>query len=206
VQPVFNDTRLDWGFEAIRDRQFKVQQAFYIDRLNLRQGDRMTTVEVNQLIQEQHRLLGPMLGRQETEFLRPFVDRVLDMMIETDGGSGEIIGVPPDILQEQELDVSYSSPIARAQRIHEAETMQQALAASAPLMQLDPTTIDVIDTEQIVRLNFKTYGADQRAIRRRAEVEAIREARQQAQQQALQMQQEMQQAEVASKVGPLLKP
>jgi hypothetical protein len=205
VEPVFADTRLDWGFEAMKERQLRVQQAFYIDRLNLAQSDRMTTVEVNQRIQEQLRFLGPMLGRQQTEFLQPLVDRVLDIMIEEDAGTGEIIGNPPEAIQAVELDVAYSSPIARAQRMQEAESLQAALAASAPVMQIDPTVIDVLDTEAIVRQNFQIYGASQKVLRRRQEVEQIRDARQAAQEQAVQMQQQMHGAEVASKVGPLLK-
>lgn len=206
VEPVFNDTRIDFGFEAMRERQTRVQQAFYIDRLNLAQNDRMTTLEVNQRIQEQMRFLGPMLGRQETEFLKRLIDLVLDIMIEEDGGTGQYIGEPPPELQDVNLDVVYSSPIARAQRIQEANSLQSALAASAPILQIDMSAADVIDAEKVVRENFMIYGAPQRVLRKKREIEAIRDARAQAQEAAIKQQQSMNQAEMVNKVAPALKP
>lgn len=205
VEPIFNDTRIDFGFEALRERQLRVQQAFYIDRLNLANNDRMTTVEVNQRIQEQMRFLGPVLGRQETEFLKRLIDLVLDIMIEEDAGTGEVIGIPPEELQDVDLDVHYSSPIARAQRIQEANSLNAALAASAPVLQLDMSAADVIDAEKVVKENWMIYGAPQRVLRKRREVEAIREARANAQQAAIEQEESMQTAEKLSKTAPLLK-
>jgi len=204
AEPIFNDSRIDFGFEAMRERQMRVQQAFYIDRLNLANNDRMTTVEVNQRVQEQMRFLGPVLGRQEPEFLRPLLDRVLDIMIEEDGGTGEVIGFAPPELQEIDLDVRYSSPIARAQRAQEASALQAALQASIGAIQLDSTASDIINSEMIVRENFAIYGAPQKVLRRRAEVEAIREARQEAMEKAAANQDAMDGAETANKLAPLL--
>jgi hypothetical protein len=205
AKPLFNVARLDYGFEMIRDRQMKVKEAFYIDRLGMPQNDRMTTVEVNQHIQEQLRFMGPMLGRQQTEFLQPLIDRVVDIMVARDGGSGKYLGdVPPEI-SNVSLEVMYTSPIARAQRVGEADALTQALAASAPMMNIDPTAKDVVDTENVVREYFKIYGAPQKSLRTRPAIAAIRDARQKAQEAALQQQQEMHGAEVANKTAPLLK-
>jgi hypothetical protein len=206
VMPIFNDTRIDFGFEILRDRQTKIAQAFYIDRLNLQQNDRMTTVEVNQRVQEQLRFMGPMLGRQQTEFLKPLIERLMDIMIDRDGGSGELLGQVPPELMKVDLDVMYTSPVARAQRISEADAMQQAMAASAPMLQLDPSAADIINAEKVVRTNFEIYGAPQKVLRKKAEVEAIRDSRQQAQEAALQQQQEAMQAQNMGAMAPLLKP
>jgi hypothetical protein len=204
VKPIFNDTRIDFGIEIIRERQAKVQQAFYIDRLNLQQNDRMTTIEVTQRVQEQLRFMGPMLGRQQTEFLKPTIDRLLDIAVERDGGSGLVIGTPPPEIQNVELDVRYTSPVARAQRTSEAESLQQALAASAPMLQLDPSAADIINPEMVVKENWSIYGAPQKLLRKKAEIEAIRSARQQAQQAALKQQQQMAQSEMVNNVAPAL--
>ena len=204
IEPIFNDSRIDFGFEAIRERQQRVREAFFVDKLSLVQSDRMTTVEVNQRIQEQMRFLGPLLGRQQTEFLRPLIDRLLDIMIDKDGGSGELLGQPPEQIADVELDVMYSSPIARAQRMGEADSLAGAMQASAPLFEMDPASIDNIDSDQYIRENFQIFGASQRVLRDRDEVEAIREARQQAQAQAVKQQQEAQEAENFKKVAPSL--
>ena len=204
IEPIFNDSRIDFGFEAIRERQQRVREAFFVDKLSLVQSDRMTTVEVNQRIQEQMRFLGPLLGRQQTEFLRPLIDRLLDIMIDKDGGSGELLGQPPEQIADVELDVMYSSPIARAQRMGEADSLAGAMQASAPLFEMDPASIDNIDSDQYIRENFQIFGASQRVLRDREEVEAIRDARQEAQAQAVKQQQESQEAENFKKVAPIL--
>ncbi len=204
AKPIFNDTRIDFGFEMLRDRQQKVKEAFYIDRLNLAQNDRMTTVEVKQHIQEQLRFMGPMLGRNQTEFLKPLLDRVLDIAIDRDGGSGEYLGdVPPEI-QNVDIQVMYTSPIARAQRIGEADALTSALAASAPMLQVDPSSADVLDPEQVVREYFQIYGAPQKVLRTKRAIDMVRQVRQEAQQKVLQQQQTMHDAEVANKVAPLI--
>lgn len=205
AKPIFNDTRIDFGFEMLRDRQMKVKEAFYIDRLGVPQNDRMTTVEINQRVQEQLRFMGPMLGRQQNEFLQPLIDRVVDIMVDKDGGTGELLGEVPPELYNTGLNVTYTSPIARAQRMSEAEALTSALAASAPMMQIDPEARDVINAESVVREYFMVYGAPQAAIRKREEIDHIRQARQEAQAKALEQQQQMHDAEVANKVAPVIK-
>lgn len=204
AQPIFNDSRIDFGYEAMRERQQRVREAFFVDKLNLAQGDRMTTVEVNQRIQEQLRFLGPLLGRQQTEFLRPLIDRVLDIMVRKDAGSGQILGNVPEEIQNIELDVVYSSPIARAQRVNEAESLQNAFVSSAPVLQAQPEALDNIDGDAWIREHWKIFGASQKVLRNKAEIDAIRESRQQAQQKALEQQEGMVQADNISKLAPVI--
>lgn len=204
VEPIFNDSRIDFGFEAMRERQLRVREAFFVDKLNLVQSDRMTTVEVNQRIQEQLRFLGPLLGRQQVEFLRPLVDRIIDIMVRNDK-DGSLIGQPPEELADRELDVIYSSPVARAQRAGEADALRSAMAGAAPAFELNPESVDVIDGDEYVKLQFKIQGADQRVLRSKEEVEAVREARQAAQQAALDKQEQLQNSEQVKNVAPILK-
>jgi hypothetical protein len=103
---------------------------------------------------------------------------------------------------EIELDVQYSSPIARAQRIQDAEAIQNALAASGPVLQLQPEVVDNIDGDEMLREHFKIFGATQKVLRSNAEIEAVREARAEAQQAALEQQQAAQDTENMSKMAP----
>jgi hypothetical protein len=205
ARPIFNDTRIDFGYEVLRDRQMRVKEAFYIDRLGMPQTDRMTTVEVNQRVQEQLRFMGPMLGRQQTEFLQPLLDRVIDIMVDRDGGSGDLLGEVPDEIMNVQLNVNYTSPVARAQRISEADALNSALAASAPILAVDPNAKDMVDADMVVKTFFQIYGAPQKVLRTKNEVEQIREARAEAQQEALEQQQQMVNADMVSKTAPLMK-
>jgi hypothetical protein len=82
--------------------------------------------------------------------------------------------------------------------------MVRALEASAQFLQLDQSAADVIDATEAVRINFRNYGAPQRALRSNKEVEEIRQAKQEAQQAALDQQQQMMDAEAVSKVAPMM--
>lgn len=204
IEPIFKNTiDVGIGFELIRDRQQAVREAFFIDKLQLALQNRMTTIEVSQRVDEQYRFLSPMMGRQQTEFLVPMVDRLVDIVIEKDGGSGELLGDPPPELENINLDVKYSSPIARAQIINQGQNMLRALEASKPFIEADPNSLDVLVPDEAIRTNWLIFGAPQRVLRKKQEVEEIRDARQQAQQQALQQVQEQATVDQAAKLGPL---
>ena len=197
VQPVFNDMRLDVGVEITRDRQMRIREAFFVDQLQLRDGPQMTATEVNRRTEERMRLLGPMLGRQQSEFLKPLIDRLFDIMVRR-----ELIGEPPEELSGVDLEVKYSSMIAKSQRIDDAQNTLRALQASMPFIELDQKGMDMLDVDQAIKRNWRVYGADQRILRSLDEVDQIRASRAQAQQQALQMEMDQQQAQVLKQVAP----
>lgn len=205
IEAIFKDINPRIGLDLLIDRRQQVQKAFYADKLNLIQNDRMTTVETNQRIQEQYRFLSPMVGRQRFEVLVPMIGRIIDIAAERDGGSGEILGDVPVELQDADLAVEYTSPIARSQIMRAAENMIRALEASAPFIELDKTAVDVIDSMKAVRLNWRKYGAPQEVLRTQKEIQAIQEARQEAQEQALAQMQEAQEVENVSKLAPVMK-
>jgi len=202
IEPIFNDSRIDFGYEAMRERQQRVREAFFVDKLNLVQSSRMTQLEVSQRVQEQLRFLGPLVGRQQTEFLRPLIDRVLDIMVQADN-NGDLLGEVPEILDGVELDVVYSSPVARAQRVSELESIEGALSASIPVVQMLPEAMDNLDPDAYVRLQFKLRGANQSVLRTKSQMEELRQAKAEAQQQALQQQQQATQVDQAAKLAPL---
>jgi hypothetical protein len=203
IEPIFNDVRLDFGFAAINDRQEQIKESFFTDKLNIPQSSRATTVEVNQRIQEQFRFLGPIVGRQHFEFLKPLVDRTVDIMVQKDK-DGDVIGNPPEKIRDKNLDVRYSSPIARSQRIDEGQSLQRALEAAAPMIALDQQSVDNVNADQYIRQIWKAMGATRKSLHTNKEVDEIRSARQQAQQQALEQQQQQQAAENAGKTAPIL--
>lgn len=205
VEPIFKSINPGISEALIRDRQVQIREAFYVDKLSLLQGDRMTTVEVNQRIEEQLRFLAPMLGRQRTEFLIPGMDLVIDIAVEADGGTGKILGQVPAQLFDTDLRAEYTSPIARAQIITQGQNMVRALEASAQFIQLDNKAADIINAEQAVKMNWNIYGAPKKVLRSAKEIQAIQDARAQAQQQILEQQQNMSTAEQANKLAPVLK-
>jgi hypothetical protein len=204
AKPIYNDTRIDFGFQMVQDKRIQIKEAFFVDKLSLTQSDRMTTVEVNQRVEEQVRLLSPILGRQLPEFLRPVVERTLDSMIRKDV-DGDLIGEVPPELAGITLDVQYVSTIAVAQRVSQGQNMLRALQASEPFFTLAPSSADVMDPERAIRENWRIYGAPHSVLRTDEELEQFKKEKQAAQQAAIEQEQAAAQADQLQKVGPLLK-
>lgn len=201
IRPIFNDARIDFGFQAIQEKQGKIRDAFYTNQLQLGTGPQMTATEVNQRVQENFRFLGPMLGRQQHEFLRPLIDRLVDIMFKREVVSpGDI---PPE-LRGKRIDVRYSSYIAKAQRLGDGQSIMQAVGALEPFVNADSTVLDNLDGNTAVRRIWSIYGAPQDLLRDQPEVEKIRKSRADAQAAAIQQQQQQAQVEQVSKVLPAM--
>lgn len=197
IRPLFNQIPVDFGFQAIEDRRQRVRQSFFVDQLQLQQGPQMTATEVLQRTEEKNRLLGPVLGRMQSEFLRPLIDRVFSIMLKQG-----MISDPPGELEGRDLDVKYSSMIARAQRVSESQNILRTFEASAPFIELDPDVRDMFNGDEIVRVLARSLNFPQRGLRNDEEIAEIRGARAEAQQQMQQQEMANQQADRISKVGP----
>lgn len=200
IKPIFNDTRIDFGFQILQDHRNKIKQAFYVDQFQTPQGGKvMTATEVIQRTEEQMRLLGPLLGRQSVEFLRPLVDRVFGIMYR----KKRFLPVP-DMLKGKKLDVRYSSAIAKAQRVRDAEGIMQTVQVLTPFTSMDQTIVDWFNGDEIAKGVTKIYSFPSKFIRSEVEVEELRAKRAQAQQQAQQQAQAAAEAENIGKAGPAM--
>lgn len=198
IMPLVTGARIDFAFQILDDVRKRINAGFYIDQLQLNNGPQMTATEVMQRRQEQMRLMGPVLGRQHNELLRPMIDRLTGVMIRKN-----LLPQPiPSKLSGAKLDVQYSSEIAKAQRASEGDNIGRVVQGIAPFIQTDQTAMDNIDSDAAVRFVSRIYGAPQEIMRTVDEVKQIRKDRAQAQQKASQQQEQMHAAEVASKALP----
>jgi len=200
IKPLLTGGNPGLGLDMINDVRERVKQAFYIDQLQLREGPQMTATEVNQRTEEHLRLLGPILGRLHHELLKPMIARVIDIMKKRKQIPEDI---PPE-LDEIDLEVHFTSQIAKAQRMGEAQGLNAFMEITGGIMQFAPEVVDLIDTEALVRLNADIYGASEEIFRKPDEVEQIREQRAEQQQKEQQQQDDLAAAETVQKVGPTL--
>lgn len=200
VEPILTGGRVDFGFQLMDDVRKRIRSAFFIDQLQMPQGPQMTATEVMQRTEEQLRLLGPILGRQHNELLKPLVDRVFDICFRR-GLFGKI---PAKLAGLKKIDVQYSSQIAQAQKLAALESFNRMLSMASPLFQMDPNTLDNLDTDQAFHYISKTVGLPYELLRTKNNVKKLRDAKAE-QAKAMQEQQAQQhEAEVGSKVAPVL--
>ena len=108
---------------------------------------------------------------------------------------------PPEILNGQEIDVEYVSPMALAQKGQELSSIIRGLEIFGSIGQVAPVT-DYIDPQGLVKEIIKILGIPAKVIRSDAQVQEITEQKQAAQQQQMEMMNAMQESQVAKNVAP----
>ncbi len=114
--------------EMIESLRNRIRNTFHADVLQLVDQREMTLGEARMRLSERMRLLGPQIGRLESEELGPMVNRVFGILLREDA-----FPPVPEILQGKEFTVEYVSPIATAQKQEEAAGIMTALQYVAAL-------------------------------------------------------------------------
>lgn len=127
LQPV-SGNGLPITMELLQDQRQRILTVFFSDVLQMNTGADMTATEVMQRTAERMRLLGPLIGRLESEALGPLVERVFGIL--TRAG---LLPQAPQEIEGQEFTVEYVSPIATAQKQQAVNGVLQALQVLAPL-------------------------------------------------------------------------
>jgi hypothetical protein len=181
VEPLFPNGRGNpqIALEFINRTEGKIKAAFFTDlflMLNQAAGQR-TATEVLEMAQEKMLILGPVLGRLQSELLNPVIIRTFNILLRR----GKLPKVPQALINKQ-FDVVYVSPLAKAQRALQARDMTTFLSVIGQMVQMAPDIFDKIDTDTVVDKMSRVYSVDPEIIRGDEVVEAIREGRAQAQQ------------------------
>ena len=188
----------NWQITDLKENQLRtaIRQAYYSDQLQLQEGPQMTATEVQVRYELMQRLLGPTLGRFQTEFLNPLIERVFGIMMRSDA-----LMPRPEAMSGLNMDIEYVGPLARSQRMEEAIAVERLYQLAMQVVQVDPTVMDVIDHEQAIRMRATLLGVPKTVLRGEDEVAEIREQRAAAQQQAQEQAMAQQQADTALSQG-----
>ena len=188
----------NWQITDLKENQLRtaIRQAYYSDQLQLQEGPQMTATEVQVRYELMQRLLGPTLGRFQTEFLNPLIERVFGIMLRSDA-----LTPRPSEMEGMDMDIEYVGPLARSQRMEEAIAVERLYQLAMQVVQVDPTIMDVIDHEQAIRMRATLLGVPKTVLRGEDEVAEIREQRAAAQQQAQEQAMAQQQADTALSQG-----
>ncbi|MBK7366136.1 MAG: phage head-tail adapter protein [Nitrosomonas sp.] len=174
--------RVDIGKDLMDDERAVINDAFLITIFQiLTDSPAMTATEVLERTKEKGILLAPTIGRQQSEYLGPLIEREIDILM-----SQGLIGRMPDALIEAkgEYRIEYDSPLSRAQRAEEAagiaRTMETALRAIEVTQ--NPEPLDHFNWDTIIPEIADIQGVPASWMRSAEEVQALREGRAEQQQ------------------------
>ena len=187
------------GLAMEQERRNAIRQAFYVDQLLMSNGPTMTATEVLQRNEEKMRLLGPVLGRLQSELLQPLISRSFALLLREG-----LLPAAPEQLQGQDIDIEYVSPLAKAQRLTDLQAMLRGFEVMMQVAEIAPV-MDYLDSDRLVQYLVEVTGIPARVIRSDEEVAQMR--RQQQEQQAAMQQQAdaMMQSEMAQNLAPMVK-
>jgi hypothetical protein len=182
VHPLQTGARLDIGEEMLEQARTVVNDAFLVTLFQiLVEAPQMTATEALLRAQEKGQLLAPTMGRVQGEMVGQEIERELDIL----AAAGRLPPMPEELLEAGGLvEIEYVSPLNRLQKAEDAVGILRTLEALAPLAEVDPTVIDVLDPEQAARIMADRNGMPSKALRSSKRVKAIREGR--AEQQEMQ--------------------
>ena len=187
------------GLNMEEQRRQAIRQAFYVDQLLLGQGANMTATEVLQRNEEKMRLLGPVLGRLQSELLQPLIDRSFALLLRQGA-----FATPPEEMQGQDIDIEYVSPLAKAQKMSELQNTLRGVEVMTQLSQIIPV-LEYFDPDKMVNYLIEVMGMPAHVVRSADEVAMVRRQQQQAMQAQAEAQAQMEESEMANNLAPFIK-
>ena len=189
----------NWQITDMKENQLRtaIRQAYYSDQLQLNEGPQMTATEVQVRYELMQRLLGPTLGRFQSEFLNPLIERVFGIMLRNDA----LMDTPEAIEEETNLDIEYVGPLARSQRMEEAMAIDRLYTHVFQVAQADPSVLDLVNNDAAMRAKAELLGVPKSVLRSQEDVENMREQKALQAQQQQEMMMAQQQSEIMKNQG-----
>ncbi len=169
--------------EMLQGCRLRIQRDFYEDLfLMLAQSDRreITAREIDERHEEKLLALGPMLEQLNQDVLDPAIERIFNIMVRRN-----MFPPAPEEIQGMPLSVQYVSIMAQAQKQIGLISLERASAFLAQVATTDPSVLDTVDNDQLMREYFDSAGVSPKIVRDLEDVDRLRTAR--AQQQQAQM-------------------
>ena len=141
--------RFDIALEVENGRRDAVKMSFYNDLFQLLAQDptnEKTAYEISKRLEENISILGPALGRQQTELFDPFLSRVFSIMLR----KGLFLPPPPELV-DQGLAIEYVGRLALAMKSQETQATGVVLNFVSPLAEAKPEILDNFDVDEIVQ-------------------------------------------------------
>jgi hypothetical protein len=207
IRPLESGGKIEITKEMMDEERGIVNDSFLVSLFQiLTETPQMTATEVVERINEKGILIAPDVGRQQSEYLEPMIDRELDLLVEMK----KLPPMPPLLREARgEYGVVYTSPLSKMMRAQEAagfmRTVETALNIASQMQ--DPSVLDTFDFDTAIPEIAYIQGTPVSWTRSKEAIARIRKGRAQAQERQQQSQEAPGQAAlmkaqaVASKEG-----
>lgn len=165
--PFESKARFDVSALTKNDLQDSIRETFFMDQLQLKESPAMTATEVNARFQLMQRLLGPTLGRIQSDFLDPLITRTFNILYRY----GMIPDVPEQLAQT-EMDIQYLGPMAKAQRFEASQKLDQLMANVGAVSEIYPEARHIIDPIEFMREKADALGTPANVLNSNAKIKS----------------------------------
>ena len=181
------------GFVSEERIQAQIRKILMADLLPPLEGQPRTAAEIYARLAHIRKMLGPVFGRLQSEYLQPLIERCFGIAYRAG-----VLGDPPDSLAGRNFSVKYNSPLARAQKLDEVAAIDQYVAGAAQMAEIRPDILDNVDLDKAMRFKAEALGVPMDLVPDEEAVQQIREQRAQQQKQEMN---ELQQRELTTEAG-----
>lgn len=181
IIPFESRARFDVTDNRIERLRMNIQEYFYIPQLLLppMEGTPATATEISVRTQQLERIIGPTLGRLQTDLLEPTVTRTFRILYRANQ-----LPPVPDGVDDGAADIEYTSPLARTQEASQVAAIERWSAFILQLAQVNPDVLDVPDWDKMITEGARMLGVSASMVRDEDDIQNERQQRQ-AQQQAM---------------------
>ena len=175
--------------EMMDEEKALIEGAFLTDLFKVLLGDPkiFTATQIVEMMAQRGILIAPTIGRQQSEYLGPMIDREMDVL-----NSMGLLPPMPGLLKEAkgEYKVIYSSPLARDMRSQEVAGFQRTLELALTIANAtqDPAPLDPFDFDTAIPEIAQIQSSPERWMASPEKIAQKRKNRSDAQQQQQQVQ------------------
>ncbi len=198
IMPWKQETRMDMFQFYVEYLSQQIRSVFHVDKLELKESPAMTATEVMARVELMNRLLGPTMGRLQTDLFDPLIQRSFNILMR----AGRLEAPPQSVMDANaEMDIEYRGPLARAQKTEEVASMTQFVQGLMDMSQFVPDVLDMVDWDVYVRESAEMRQLPAGVIRSAEEIEEIREGKAKLKQQQMQIESARAGGEAAEQIG-----
>lgn len=182
AQPLKTGANVPLGIELMMMEGREIEEAFLVSIFKiLAEHPQMTATQVLEIAQQKATLLAPMMGRQQSGYLGPIIEREVDIL-SRDSRFAWIEDEMPESLRAAggAYKIEYRSPLARAMRAQDGVAIVRTLEVLPVAAQADPDALLVMDIPASMRELAEINGVPAKLVRDSKMVAALKQQARQA--------------------------